>query len=134
MVGWVNDFEQDLSAEQVNDLSKLLGDYSAKKGPQITVVTMSSISPYNQMHEYYRDLGNKWGVGEKGEHNGVVLLYSKALRQVFIGTGLGVEAILTDKACQQIVDNVMVPEFKANKAYEGLKKGVEEIEKVLDSK
>jgi len=48
-------------------------------------------------------------------------------RQIGIATGLGIELILTDEICKDVIDQTIIPEFKEGKFYDGIKNGVTEL-------
>ncbi len=132
-IGFVNDFEKILSTDQLNNLNELVSDYEKKTSNQITIVTIDSFSPYEEIGTYAKELGNEWGVGQKDKNNGLIILLSSKLHSSFISTGLSTQKIITDSICKSIVENSMVPEFKNAAFYEGLKKGTEEIIKIWDT-
>ncbi|TXD70822.1 TPM domain-containing protein [Aequorivita lipolytica] len=115
------------------DLATKLVQYGDKTTRQIAVVTVDSISPYNDIQKYASDLGNYWGVGQKDIDNGLLIVFSKPLRKVAISTGYGTEKVLTDSICKQIIDSVMIPKFKEDKYYEGIDMGVNAIIKIWDN-
>jgi uncharacterized protein len=54
-------------------------------------------------------------------------------RKLRIEVGLGLESILTDEACKRIIDEDMIPLFKAGDFYGGIDSGVTSITKLLTS-
>ncbi|MFI5150877.1 MAG: TPM domain-containing protein [Bacteroidia bacterium] len=132
--GWVNDFEEVLDSLTEAKLTKLITDHNKKTTNQISIVTISSITPYQFLSDYTKDLSNAWGVGEKGKNNGVTIIYSKALHEVRIATGLGLQGKLTDTHCQKIVDDFMLPSFKTGNYGKGMTDGVTEIIRILEAK
>jgi uncharacterized protein len=72
-------------------------------------------------------LAEKWGIGQKGLDNGVLILIkpktSEASRgEVSIAQGYGLEGVIPDIICGQIIDNEILPEFKNGNYYRGLDK------------
>lgn len=55
--------------------------------------------------DYVTDLINKWGVGDKKEDNGVVVLLASGDRRIQIGTGKGIDRTLTGKKCGELIDD-----------------------------
>ncbi len=133
-IGWVNDFEDIIDSATEVKLTNLILDHNKKTSNQIAIVTISSISPYTALAEFTSDLSNAWGVGEKGKNNGVTIIFSKALREVRITTGLGIEQKLNDALCQKIVDQYMIPAFKDGDYGMGMMDGVSEIIRILELK
>jgi len=54
--------------------------------------------------DYATDLINEWGIGDKAEDNGVVVLLARGDRRVQIGTGKGIDRTLTGSACGELID------------------------------
>ena len=130
--GWVNDFEEVIDSATEDKLTKLIVDHNKKTSNQISIVTISSIAPYDYLADYAKDLSNAWGVGEKDKNNGITIIYSKALHEVRIATGTGIEKKLTDAMCQKIVDELMIPPFKKGDYGKGLVDGVTELIRILE--
>ena len=130
--GWVNDFEEVIDSATEAHLTKLIEDHNKKTSNQISIITIASISPYEYLAEYAKDLSNAWGVGEKGKNNGVTIIYSKALHEVRIATGYGIEKKLSDTSCTRIVNELMLPAFKNGNYGKGLVDGVQEIIRILE--
>ena len=115
------------SVSENKELSVRLDSYSKETNRSIVVVTVDSILPYDDIQKYANALGNYWGVGQKETNNGLVIVFSKPLRQIGIATGLDTEKILTDSICKSVIDSIMVPLFK-NKEYSlGIKNGVDSL-------
>ena len=55
--------------------------------------------------DYVTDIINTWGVGAKGEDNGVVVLLARGDRVVQIGTGKGIDRTLTGSKCGELIDD-----------------------------
>lgn len=114
------------------ELAAKLVEYGEVTTRQIAVVTVDSISPYNDIQKYAADLGNYWGVGQKDLDNGLVIVLSKPLRKVAIATGYGTEKVLTDSICKHIIDIVMTPKFKTGDYFEGINNSVDTIINIWD--
>ena len=54
--------------------------------------------------DYATDLINEWGIGDKSEDNGVVVLLARGDRRIQIGTGKGIDRTLTGSACGELID------------------------------
>lgn len=123
---FVNDYVHILSADQQADIEHKLKVFEDSTSNQIVVVVVSSTKGYDPF-EYALALGRKWGVGSKEFNNGIVLLIAKEDHKVFIATGYGLEGVLPDATCKQIVENDIIPYFKTNDYYRGIVNGVDDI-------
>jgi uncharacterized protein len=114
----VNDFAHLMSSADADALESKLDTYNESTSTQIAVVTIESLEG-TDVGEYAAELGKKWGVGTKENHNGVVILVSKAEHKVSIRTGYGVEEKLGAIICNRIIENQLVPNFKNGNYYAG---------------
>jgi len=119
----VNDFAGILTNEQANQLENKLVRFNDSTSTQITIVTVKSLNGYDKQ-DFAQRLGQKWGVGQKGKNNGVVILvkpkYANEKGEATIQTGYGMEGVLPDITCKRIVDNEMIPQFQEGNYYAGL--------------
>ena len=129
----VNDFGSFLSAGEVQQLEQKLVAFNDTTSTQICIVTMSNLDGYD-IADFAFQLGKKWGIGQKGMNNGVLVLVAKEERKTFIATGYGVEEFLPDAICNRIVDNVINPEFKKGNFYQGLDAGTTQMMGYLTGK
>lgn len=126
----VNDFADMLQPNEEQALEAALVAYNDSTSTQIAIVTVTTIEGYD-VSDYAFKLGEKWGIGEKGKNNGILVLVTKNEHDIFIATGYGAEGSLTDALCRRIEEQVIIPEFKAGNFYEGLNQGVFAITKAM---
>ncbi|MGB1205958.1 MAG: TPM domain-containing protein [Chitinophagales bacterium] len=115
----VNDFADIIPAGKEQVLEQKLRKYNDSTSTQIVVAALTSLNgdePYNVAQEIIE----QWGVGQKGKDNGVVILVAPNERKMFISTGYGVEHILTDAMCKQIIEDYMLPHFKKGDYHAGI--------------
>ncbi|MCP9767489.1 TPM domain-containing protein [Lacihabitans sp. LS3-19] len=123
----VNDFVGGLLSDaQKQALEQKLVAYNDSTSTQITVVIIKSVEPYD-IGDYALQLGRKWGVGQEGKNNGIVLLWAPGDRKVTIQTGYGMEGVLPDMYAKRIISDVIAPNFKAVQYYQGLDQATSEI-------
>jgi uncharacterized protein len=133
----VNDFGGFLSTSDEKTLEDDLITYRNKTGKAIVIITLYTLTDKTgytwSVEETALEYFNKWGIGDRNKNNGVLILISKDPRRVRIATGTGVENILTNDVCQQIIDNAILPKFKLSLYYAGLKEGIKDIKAALNS-
>lgn len=122
----VNDFAGVLSSSENEALEQKLVAYDDSTSTQIAVVIIESLEGA-EVGSYAAELGEKWGVGSKKNHNGVMILMAKKERKVTIRTGYGVEEKLGAIICDRIIKNTLVPNFKQGNFYAGLDDATNEI-------
>lgn len=122
----VNDFTNTLTNDQRQVLERKLVAFDDSTSTQITVVIIPSLKG-KEIADYNVQLLRAWGVGGKENNNGVVLLIAKNDRKLNITTGYGVEGALPDITCKQIIDGIIVPNFKGDDYYRGIEEGTDAI-------
>lgn len=126
----VYDYIDLLPSGQERALEQKLIRYSDSTSTQIVVAIISSTEGEN-INYLGAQWGQKWGIGQADDDNGVLILLAKDDRRIAINTGYGVEAFLTDALSKRIIETVIVPQFKQNDYYGGLDKGADVIFQVL---
>lgn len=130
----VNDFASVMTTEQTLELECSLRMYNDSTSNQLCVVTVESLDDLTPA-EYAQQLGEKWGVGQAGKDNGVIILVKKKTEEsggdVFIATGYGVEGLLPDAICKRIVERTMIPKLKEGDYHGAIVDAISEIQKYL---
>ncbi|MEI8007508.1 MAG: TPM domain-containing protein [Bacteroidota bacterium] len=111
----VNDFTGTLAPDQLASLERKLVAFNDSTSTQIAVVLVKSLNGYDPADYTYR-LAEKWGVGQKGKNNGVMILVKPKTAtekgEAYIASGYGLEDAIPDAVCKRIVDNEMIPAFR----------------------
>lgn len=127
----VYDYIDLLAASQAKTLEQKLTRYADSTSTQIVIAIVSSTEGEN-INYLGAQWGQKWGIGQAKEDNGILILLAKDDRRIAINTGYGMEEFLTDALSKRIIENVIVPEFKLDNYYSGLDKGTDVIFQVLN--
>ena len=127
----VNDLVGMLSPGQVQQLEQKLDTYNDSTSTQITIVIVKSTGQY-EAADYAFSIGRKWGVGQKGKNNGMVLLWAPGNRKLYIATGYGLEGAIPDAIAKRIITQILAPNFKQLNYYQGLDEATTEIIKRLN--
>src|SRR4051812_595956 len=93
---------------------------------QLVVATVPSLGGY-PIEDYGYQLGRKWGIGQKGANNGILLLVAPNDHKVRIEVGYGLEPIMTDALSGDIVREQILPRFKAGDYPGGINAGADAI-------
>lgn len=119
----VQDYAGVLTPSQEEALKQSLIAFNDTTSTQILIVTVNDLCGYDKA-EFTYTLGEKWGVGQKGKDNGVVIMVKPhgktGDRHAFIAPGYGLEGVLPDATAKKIVEYEMIPFFKQEKFYEGI--------------
>jgi uncharacterized protein len=101
-----------------------------KTSAEVAVVTVRDLGG-GSIDDYASRLFEKWGIGKKGKDNGVMLIAAIDDRKVRIEVGYGLEGILPDGKCGEILDTYVLPRFKAGDYGKGLAAGAAEIARAI---
>ncbi len=118
----VNDFTKTLSPQELGALESKLVAYNDSTSTQIAIVMISSLGGY-PVDDYSFQLAEKWGIGQKGKDNGVLVFVAKDDRKIFIATGYGMEGVMPDGLVKRIIESDIKPYFKNGDYYGGLDNG-----------
>jgi uncharacterized protein len=116
------------ATEQQLDAS--LNAYQASSGHQIAVAVVKTTGSQS-LEDYSIDLARKWGVGQKGKDNGVLLLIAYDDHRARIEVGSGVEGQLTDLQAGRIINEQIVPRMRAGDVSGALVSATDEIRRAL---
>ncbi|HEX2976011.1 MAG TPA: TPM domain-containing protein [Bacteroidales bacterium] len=126
----VNDFAGMLDRNDANRLEQKLVAFNDSTSTQISIVIVPTLDGYAP-GDYAQRLGEKWGIGQKGTDNGVLVLVkpktSDSRGEVFIASGYGMEGVLPDITAATIVDKEILPSFREGDYYGGLDKATNTI-------
>lgn len=121
----VNDIAGMLNSSEVNSLENKLVAFDDSTSTQIAIVTVSDLMGY-EVADYANRLAEKWGIGQKGLNNGILILLKPKTDnsggQVTIAPGYGLEGAIPDITCAEIIDNEMIPAFREDDYFRGLDK------------
>ena len=116
-----------LNASEEKLLVQKLIQFNRETSNQILVVTVENLCGYDKA-EFTYSLGEKWGVGQKGFDNGIVLMVKpyggKGQRHTFIAVGYGLEGAIPDATAKRIVEAELMPHFKQGDFVGGINAGV----------
>ncbi len=120
--GRVNDRANLLPPAAHEQLETTLADFERRTGHQLAVLTMPSLQG-EVLEDFSLKVSRTWGLGRKGVNDGILLLVSREDRKLRIEVGHGLEGDLPDALCGRIIQDVMVPRFRAGDYPGGIASG-----------
>lgn len=126
LTGRVVDNANMLSAGAEQTLTRQLAAHEQATTNQIVVVTVPDLQGYT-IEDFGYQLGRHWGIGQKENDNGALLLVAAAERKVRIEVGYGLEGALTDALASSIIHGVILPQFRSGDFEGGIIQGVNTI-------
>ncbi len=119
-----------LSERDERELSAALASFEQASGNQLVVATLESLQGL-EIEDYGYQLGRHWGIGEAGADTGALLIVAPEERAVRIEVGYGLEGELTDALSRTIIEERILPRFRAGDFAAGIKAGVAAIIEAL---
>lgn len=117
--GYINDFANIINPADESAIETLAQELDTKTTAQIAVVTVPTTKPMT-VHQYSVAVFDKWGIGSKAKDNGALILMAVNDRKVWITTGYGLEGAIPDAIAKQVVEQIMIPQFKQGNLSKGL--------------
>ncbi len=109
--GLVSDYADVIPAAEENRLLAILTELQQKTGTQVAVVTLPTLDG-GQIDDFSIRLAERWGIGQKGRDNGVLLLGATQEgrgNRLRIEVGYGLEGVINDALAGRILDEYVVP-------------------------
>nr|WP_071335150.1 YgcG family protein [Burkholderia contaminans] len=131
LVARVTDETGTLTAEQKANLEQRLKDFEGQKGTQISVLVVSTTKP-ESIEQFSMRVVEQWKLGRKNVDDGVLMIVAKNDHTLRIEVGYGLEGVLTDATSNRIINDVIVPRFKADDFYGGISAGSNSIMRVVN--
>ena len=116
----------DMGSPAVAQLTQLSEGINKDTTRQFVVATIPDLEGYD-IADYGYQLGRKWGLGQKDANNGIILIVAPNDRKVRIEVGYGLEPIMTDALSSQIINQIILPKFKAGDMAGGIVAGAQAI-------
>jgi uncharacterized protein len=130
LTGRVVDQANLLSPEQELDLRSKSEALEAQTGRQFVVATIASLEG-RTIEDYGYRLGRTWKIGDEKKDDGVLLIVAPKEKKVRIETGYGARVFLTDAISSLIINQTILPRFKAGDMGGGVVAGADQIIKTM---
>ena len=127
----VNDFAGILKPAEKEALEARCRQVREKTGAQLAVVTLKSLEG-GQIDDFAVKLYKRWGIGQKGKDNGVLLVVAIDDRNAHIEVGYGLEPILPDALAGRVLSEQLFPAFRQKRYAEGLTAAVNRVAEIIE--
>ncbi|MEY3048963.1 MAG: hypothetical protein RL365_1001 [Bacteroidota bacterium] len=118
--------ERLLSDADATTLENELRAFEEATSNAIVVVVVDDLKGM-EIEQFADELGEAWGVGTAEHDNGIVMLikpFGEGRRQVTLRTGRGLEGIIPDLVCKDIIDREFIPNMKDGNPLKGIQQSV----------
>ena len=130
LTGRVVDAAGILRPEAEISLDQKLAALERTSSDQLVVATLPSLQG-TDIADFGYQLGRSWGLGQGKLNNGALLIVAPEERKLRIEVGYGLEGTLTDALSSVIIQQAILPKFKAGDMPAGIEAGVDAIVSVL---
>ena len=113
----IHDETKTLSTASINELEQQLKAHEDSTSNQIAILIVPSLNG-EPIEDYTHQVAEKWKLGQADKDNGALLFIALNDRKVRIEVGEGLEGVLPDAICNQIIRNELAPYFRQDN-YEG---------------
>jgi len=127
----VTDLTHTLTAGEVAGLESELAVFERSKGSQIAVLIVPTTAP-ETIEQYSIRVVEQWKLGRKGIDDGALLLVAKDDRALRIEVGYGLEGVLPDAVANRLIDERIVPRFRAGDFAGGIAAGVDAMIRIVE--
>lgn len=103
----------------LNQLAQQLEDSTEVELCVVAVESIGEIDAFDFCYELFQ----RWGIGKEGKNTGVLLFLAVKSRDIRIMTGGGIEGILTDAVCNDIIQTTMIKPLRDGDYSGGLSLG-----------
>ncbi|HOV14299.1 MAG TPA: YgcG family protein [Spirochaetota bacterium] len=122
----VTDETMTLSSAFIQETENRLKIHEEETSNQVAILMINSLDE-ESIESFSIRVVEKWKLGQKGKNNGVLLLIAKDDRKLRIEVGYGLEGVLTDLVCRQIIYKEITPYFKNGNYEQGIRSGIDAI-------
>jgi len=116
-------------AQQLNEK---LEQFERDTSNQIVVAIYPVMQTRSSIEDYTVRIAEAWKVGGKGRDNGAILFVFIKDRKIYIQVGYGLEGVLTDFLCRQIIETEIKPPFQRGDYALGIRNGVNAMIKAAE--
>jgi uncharacterized protein len=129
--GYVSNPDAIISTAEVAELNNLIAALEETATAQIAVVIVNSIGQEDPK-DFATRLFERWGIGQAGKDNGLLIFTVMDQRRTEFETGYGLEGVLPDAVCYRIGMQELVPHFREGQYGQGLLAAVRRIKATLE--
>lgn len=122
LTGRVVDQAGILDARVEQEMTDKLTAHEQASSNQVVVATVGTLEGFT-IEDYGYRLGRHWGIGQSDRDNGVLLIVAPNERKVRIEVGYGLEGDLPDALAHRIIQDEILPAFRAGQMEQGVVRG-----------
>lgn len=110
---YFNDYANQISGAVAQQLNRQLEAYERESSNQLLVAIYPRMDSESSVQDYTYRIAESWQIGQAGRNNGAALFVFLNNREVFLQVGYGLEGVLPDALANRIIEDEIVPRFRA---------------------
>jgi len=116
-----------LSSAQSSVLAYDLKQFERETSNQLVVAVFPKVPDDHVMEDFTQRVAEAWGAGRKDRENGMVLFVFPESRQLRVEVGYGLEGAVPDATANRIINEEIIPSFRAGDLGAGIVKGADAL-------
>lgn len=125
--GMVNDYKGLLSTQERQNLETKLRNYRDSTSTEIAIVIETKLQGTDDEFTRARAIAKEWGLGQKDKNNGVILYIAFEDKKTALLTANKTQGAVVDHEAKRILIDVLKPNFRAGKYYEGIDQSIDQL-------
>lgn len=126
LTGPVVDEAKLFDAQRLGKLQNELSGYYASSGIQLQVLTVKSLEGEN-LEAFSIRVADAWKIGKADTDRGLIMIVAPKEHQARLEVGQGLEGEIPDAIASRIINDTMIPRFKAGDYPGGIEAGIKDI-------
>ncbi len=127
----VTDLTGTLNPGQAQAIEARLQQFEQAKGAQLALLIVPTTQP-ETIEQYSLRVVEAWKLGRAKTDDGALLIVAKNDRALRIEVGYGLEGALPDAIAKRIIEETIVPHFRAGDFALGVSEGLDQMMKVVE--
>lgn len=123
----INDFAGVIDADSARALEERIRAVRDATGDVVVITAVPTIAPFTSVDEYALKLFEQAGIGNTSLKNGLLILVAVKEHGIRVEVGTGLDGIVSDGFVRDIIQRLMIPEFRAERFGPGLVAGTNEL-------
>lgn len=115
-----------VDAARAGRIEARLARFEEETGSQVAVLLVATTYP-EEIEQYSIRVVDQWALGRAEFDDGVLLLVAKDDRRLRIEVGQGLEGAIPDAKAKRIIEELIVPAFRAGEFVTGIETGIDAI-------
>jgi uncharacterized membrane protein YgcG len=128
---YVNDYSDVLTYDEESNLRSICSAIESTTKTQVAIVITDALYEGYAIEDFSFELANRWGIGQRYENNGLLVLICPNIRESRFEVGTGLEPVLTDIYTKRVQRSHFNPNFREGNYYLGIANALLEVKQTL---